>query len=254
MSSHKNKMWLVVLLSLFAAIGCSSTPDDQADKAQANDPFEGFNRSMWTLNYEYLDPYVARPVSLAYVHYTPTPVRYGIINFLANLDEPTSVVNNAVMGNSHKAVDHFNRFMINSTFGIFGLFDVASKVGIPKDEEKDFSDVAGHYGVGNGPYFMVPGYGPFTLRQTTDLVDSTYGPLSYLNIWASIGKWLFEGMETRAALVPQEAQLDNSPDPYALTRDVYLQRRDYKAEIDKDKKVDEAEEDYLDNYMDENFN
>ncbi len=242
-------------------VGCSSAPDESVnddnletseyvEESHPNDPFEGFNRAMWDINYEYLDPYLVRPVSLAYVDYTPVPVRSGISNFLANLDEPSSMVNNLLMGNGEKALDHFNRFWINSTFGLLGLIDIASEAGITKYDDKSFSDAIGHYGVGNGPYFMVPGYGPVTTREVTETVDGLYVPLSFLNFWASLGKWAFEGMETRAQLVSQEALLDNSPDPYALTRDVYIQRRDFKAEIEPEE-VDLEEEDFIDGYLED---
>ncbi len=156
------------------------------------------------------------------------------------------------MGNGTKAVDHFNRFWINSTLGLFGMIDIASEAGITKHNEKAFSDAVGHYGVGNGPYLMIPGYGPYTIRETTDVVDGLYVPLSYLNVWAGLGKWALEGLETRARLVPQEVTLENSPDPYSLTRDVYLQRQDFKAEIDT-QTYDESEEEYLDDYLEEGF-
>ncbi len=254
---NKGKSTFLLLLAV-GLVGCSSAPDEAVTGQETNqttsdvyDPLEGFNRTMWELNYEYLDPYLVRPVSLAYVEYTPVPIRSGIANFLSNLDEPASMVNNLIMGNGTKAVDHFNRFWINSTFGIFGLFDIASAAGITKYDEKAFSDAVGYYGVGNGPYFMVPGYGPYTLREVTDTVDSTYLPLSYLNFWASLGKWAFEGMEKRALLVPQEAQLDSSPDPYILTRDVYIQRQNFKAEVETVEEVNIEEEEYLDEYLED---
>lgn len=249
MTKMKSRMWLA-LLAIVALGGCSSVPDEQ--NAGTNDPLEGFNRTMWTINYDYLDPYLVKPVSLAYVDYVPTPIRTGVANFLGNLDEPASMINNLLMGNGEKALDHFNRFWINSTFGLLGLIDIASEAGITDHGEKAFGDAVGHHGVGNGPYVMVPGYGPWTVRETADVVDGLYAPLSYLNFWAGLGKWALEGMETRAALVSQEALLDNSPDPYALTRDVYIQRQDYKAEIQVDD-YDEDEEAFLDDYLDEEF-
>ncbi|EHW0633817.1 VacJ family lipoprotein [Vibrio vulnificus] len=255
---YKGKSLATLLLLLFGLAGCSSVPDEQQgqnDEASAQhhyegDPFESFNRSMWTINYDYLDPYIVRPVSLAYVEYTPGPVRVGVANFLSNLDEPSSMVNNIIMGNGQRAVDHFNRFWINSTFGLLGLIDIASAAGITKHDEKAFSDAVGHYGVGNGPYLMIPGYGPYTVREVTDTVDGMYVPLVYLNFWAGLGKWALEGMEKRALLVNQEGQLEASPDPYALTREVYLQRQAFKAEIKKEE-VDEEEEALLDEYLDE---
>ncbi len=254
---YKKGQSIFLLMLVFGLAGCSTVPEETATEvtnqatSDTYDPLEGFNRAMWEINYDYLDPYLLRPVALAYVEYTPTPIRYGIANFLANLDEPSSMVNNLIMGNGSKAVDHFNRFWINSSFGLLGLVDVASKAGITKHDDKAFSDAVGHYGVGNGPFFMVPGYGPYTLREVTDTVDGMYVPLTYLNFWAGLGKWALEGLEKRALLVPQEAQLDKSPDPYALTRDVYIQRQNFKAEVQNGHEVNEEEEAYLDEYLDE---
>jgi phospholipid-binding lipoprotein MlaA len=245
----RNTFCLVIAMVL---IGCSSvsSDSDSNDDASTNDPLESVNRASWSLNYDYLDPYVIRPVSLAYVNNVPKPLRYGIANFLANLDEPANMLNNLFMGNGHKALDHFNRFWINSTFGIFGLFDIASAAGIYKEDNKGFGDVLGHYGVGNGPYLMVPAYGPYSPRETADLVDATYLPLSYLNIWTGLGKFIFQGMEKRASFVSQEATLKRSPDPYALTRGVYFQHQNFKAEIKENDQQDDPEQEALyDQYL-----
>lgn len=217
------------------------------DDSHRGDPLERVNRVMWALNYDYLDPYLVRPISVGYVEYTPSPIRYGIANFLANLDEPSSMVNNALMGNGDLAMVHFNRFFLNTTLGLVGLIDIASAAEIQKPNSRSFGDALGHYGVGNGPYFMLPGYGPWTLREAGDFVDGFYMPLSYLNFWQGLGKWGLEGMETRVQLISQEPMLEASPDPYVLTRDVYLQRQDFKAEIEPE--ID-AEED-IDAYLDE---
>ncbi|OBT15865.1 ABC transporter [Vibrio sp. UCD-FRSSP16_10] len=249
-------MYRIWILFVILMAGCASHPEQQgtdSSTSQVNDPFESFNRVMWNINYEFLDPYFVRPVSLTYTGYTPVFIRSGISNFLANLDEPASMVNNLLMGNGTLALNHLNRFWINTTFGVAGLYDAASQGGIVKQDERAFSDVLGKWGVGNGWYFMIPAYGPITLREVTDQADGLYPPLSYLNIWASLGKWFFEGMETRSALVAQEGTLKNSPDPYLLSRDVFLQRRDYKAEISDNEAVDEEQEDYLDDYLDDEF-
>ncbi|MDV5171088.1 MlaA family lipoprotein [Photobacterium rosenbergii] len=216
------------------------------------DPFEGFNRAMWNLNYDYFDPYLARPVSLAYVDYTPSFIRTGIKNFLANLDEPASMVNSALMLNGEEAVRHFNRFWINSTFGVFGLIDIASAADIRKPVDKQFGDTMGKYGVANGPYFMFPVYGPLTLREGAgDIVDGLYLPLSALNFWQSFGKWIFEGMEDRAALVNQEAILRDSPDSYIFTRDAYIQNKNFRATGGNIEVLEQEDEAYLDDFLDE---
>jgi phospholipid-binding lipoprotein MlaA len=247
MNTKSIQGFFCIIAVLFLA-GCSSKPEDGSSGAY--DPLESVNRQMWTLNYNYLDPYVIRPTAMAYVHYVPYPVRHGLSNFFSNLGEPVSMVNNLLMGNGHKAVDHFNRFWLNSTFGLLGFMDIASKAGIANDGGKSASDTLGHYGVGNGPYLMLPAVGPYTARDVTSFADNTYGPLAYLNIWFTAGKWVVEGLEARAALVSKEPMLDDSPDPYAFTRDVYLQHQEYKAEIDVDD-FNPEEEDMLDGYLDQ---
>lgn len=250
MRTIRPQIWMLLLV--LGLGGCASAPEDESafNEPQVYDPLESFNRSMWAINYDYLDPYFVRPVSLAYVNYVPTPIRSGISNFLSNLDEPASMINNLLMGNGGKALDHFNRFWINSTLGLAGLIDIASEAGITDHNEKTFGDAVGHYGVGNGPYVMVPGYGPWTVRETADLVDKTYIPLSLLNVWAGLGKWALEGMETRAALVNQEVMLERSPDPYAVARDAYLQRQDFNAEIEQET-YNAEEEEFLDEYLED---
>ncbi|WP_232733467.1 MlaA family lipoprotein [Vibrio sp. HA2012] len=271
----RSKAILVVLLALVTT-GCATAPDSTAvgvatdqtgpepvdgsevpeqntgktEGSHSDDPIEGFNRSMWDINYDYLDPYILRPVSLAYVNYTPSFVRTGISNFFSNLDEPASALSNLLMGNGHTALNHFNRFWMNTTFGLFGLFDFAGAVGVPKEDGRSFSDAVGHHGVGNGAYVMLPGVGPTTVRNTTDVVDQMYFPLSYLNVWGTVSKWVFQGMESRAALVSQEPMLEASPDPYIFTREVYLQREDFKAELEAEA-IDEQQEDYLDEYLED---
>ncbi|PSW19688.1 ABC transporter [Photobacterium sanctipauli] len=234
---------------IFAELEAS---DGEYNVSGVYDPLEGFNRAMWDINYNYLDPWLVRPVSLAYVEYTPSPLRSGIRNFLANLDEPASMVNSLLMQDGEKAVTHFNRFWINSTFGLFGLIDIASAADIRKPSEQVFGDSMGYYGVGNGPYFMVPFYGPITLREGAgDVVDGLYFPLNLLTFWQGLGKWAFEGMEDRAALVQQEALLNDSPDPYIFTRDAYIQNKNFRAQGNKSIDEEPVDEEYLDDFLDE---
>ncbi len=136
MSSNVRKALMVSLLSILFMSGCASnrTMAEKEATAHPDDPFEGFNRAMWTVNYDYLDPYVARPVSVAYVDYVPSPVRYGISNFLSNLEEPFSMVNSLVMLEGEQASNHFGRFFMNTVFGLGGLIDVASRAEFPTKE------------------------------------------------------------------------------------------------------------------------
>ncbi|WP_434360883.1 MlaA family lipoprotein [Parasalinivibrio latis] len=246
------KALIISLLSVLFVSGCASnrTVAEKEATAHPDDPFEGFNRAMWTVNYDYLDPYVARPVSVAYVDYVPTPVRSGITNFLSNLEEPFSMVNSLVMLEGEQASNHFGRFFMNTIFGLGGLIDVASRAGIPNEGDTEFGDAIGHYGVGNGPYFMFPVYGPTTLREGAGgVVDGLYPVMSLLTLPQSILKWVFQGMEDRAAMVQQEELLERSPDPYITVRDAYLQNQDFKAGIER--KPDPEEDAFLDDFMDE---
>ncbi|KKD62193.1 ABC transporter [Grimontia sp. AD028] len=252
-------MWKQLILAVGVLVllsGCAQSPEEsQADAetnaefdiSHPNDPFEGFNRAMWTVNYDYLDPYIAKPVSLAYVDYVPSWTRTGISNFLSNLEEPASMVNSIVMLDGDAALTHFNRFWLNTVFGIGGLIDIASAANVPKISDRQFGDAMGYYDIGQGPYFMFPVYGPITLREGAgDMVDGLYPPLSLLTLPQSILKWMFEGMEDRAALVQQESLLTNSPDPYAFARDAYLQNKEFKARGGKAADLPELDESYLD--------
>lgn len=245
------KHTLFFFLASLLLVGCSSTPDNE--QKEVYDPLEPVNRKMWSLNYNYLDPYLIKPAATAYVNYMPSPVRRGLSNFFSNLGEPANAVNSLLMGNGREAADHFNRFWINSSFGLFGLLDFATGAGISAHDDRGFDDAIGHYGVGNGAYVMLPGAGPYTVRDAASVVDGAYFPLSYLNVWATAGKWLVQGLEARASLIGQESMLDNSPDPYVFTRDVYLQHQDYKAEIEA-QEYDEEEESLLDDYLEEYAN
>ncbi|OOE47765.1 VacJ family lipoprotein [Salinivibrio kushneri] len=240
---------MVAVIGLLS--GCVSRPPGA--EPHPEDPLEGFNRAMWTVNYDYLDPYVARPVSIAYVDYVPSPVRTGISNFLGNLEEPASMLNSLIMLEGEKAATHFNRFWINTLFGLGGLIDIASAADIQKYDQREFGDAIGHYDVGTGAYIMLPGYGPTSVREGAgEVVDGLYPPLALLTLPQSVLKWMFDGMESRAALVSQESQLDNSPDPYAFARDAYLQNRRYRAKGDEALEQQPAlDDEFLDDFIDD---
>ena len=200
--------------------------------AHRSDPLESFNRTMFNLNYNVLDPYIVRPVAVAWRNYVPVPARNGISNAMSNLDEPSSMVNYLLEGDVHRAAIHFTRFFLNSTLGLGGLIDVAGKANpvLAREHEQGFGSTLGHYGVGYGPYVELPGYGSFTLRQDGgDMVDTLYPPLSLLTFWMSAGKWVLEGIETRAELLDSDGMLKQQSDPYAFIRNAYFQRYDFLA-------------------------
>ncbi|MCW1877798.1 phospholipid-binding lipoprotein MlaA [Erwinia sp. INIA-01] len=220
-----------LVLASVMMVGCASSKN--ADDPQVrSDPLEGFNRSMFNFNYNVLDPYVLRPVAVAWRDYVPVPARNGLGNFFSNLDEPASMVNYFVEGNPYKAMIHFNRFFLNTLLGMGGLIDVASMANpkLAKEEPRAFGSTLGHYGVGYGTYVVVPGYGSFTPREDVGgIVDDLYPPLSWLTWWMSAGKWALEGIETRAQLLDSDSILRDSKDPYAFMRSAYFQHHDFLA-------------------------
>ncbi|MDX5630241.1 MULTISPECIES: phospholipid-binding lipoprotein MlaA [unclassified Brenneria] len=219
-----------VVLASVLLIGCASTGDGSQDGR--SDPLEGFNRSMFSFNYNVLDPYLVRPAAVAWRDYVPSPARNGLNNFFGNLSEPAAMVNNFVEGNPYKAMIHFNRFFLNTLLGMGGLIDVASMANpkLAKEEPRRFGSTLGSYGMGYGPYVVLPGYGSATIREDGgNYVDTLYPALSYLTFWMSAGKWVLEGLETRAQLLDSDGLLRNSSDPYLMVREAYFQRHDFLA-------------------------
>lgn len=225
MKSQKSILLITTLLMLS---GCSSSLKEDGAR---QDPFEGFNRAMWKVNYEYLDPYILEPVAKGWRDYVPSPIKTGLVNFTNHLDEPASFVNRLLEGEGRKAMVHFNRFWFNSVFGLGGLIDFASQT---KDLKLDngrrtFGDTLGSYNVPTGAYLMLPAYGPATPRQDLGgLVDSTYPVLSLLATPWSIAKFTVQGIDKRASLIEQQALLKQSQDPYTTFREAYFQHLEFK--------------------------
>lgn len=210
---------LITLCLILLMTGCASVDN--------KDPLEGINRGIYKFN-DVSDKAVFKPIAGAYKAVLPTPVRSGVNNFFANLKTFVTSINQVLQFKFNKAAESAGRFVINSTIGIAGLFDVASKQGIPQYKE-DFGQTLGYWGVGNGAYLMLPFLGPSTLRDTTGLVADSYtiDPIMYVedprtrNIL--IGT---KFIDTRAALLPGSDLLDEAAlDPYTFMRDAYLQRR-----------------------------
>jgi len=210
-------MVLTVLLA-----GCAGAPPE--------DPFERYNRKMFAFN-EKLDETVARPVAKAYVKVTPAPVRGWIGNFFGNLGDLWIGANNLLQGKPRDALNDAMRFVFNSTLGLGGLLDIASEAGMPKHDE-DFGQTLGVWGFQDGPFVMLPLFGPSTLRDTlASPLDRTLGDSCRLvsdvatcNILAGVR--LING---RAGLLGLDRTLDEGTlDKYRYSRDFYLQQRRFK--------------------------
>jgi len=230
-----NKLRCKPILSLLAIALFSCTNVMAADEeaqpivelidSDRSDPFEEFNRAVWDFNRDYLDLYIAKPAAIFYKSYIPVPVQSGIYNSTTNLDEPPSVVNNLLQGNVEDSGNAFARFLINSTAGLFGLFDVAEKIGISRKQDQ-FGEVMAVYGVNDGPYLMLPILGPTTIRnEVGDQVDDLYFPATEFGFWPGIGVSVLKGLHQRAQLLDQEGLLNGSIDQYSFVQEAYYQQR-----------------------------
>ena len=173
----------------------------------------------WTLNYEIFDRYLLRPVAHVYAS-LPQPVQTGIGNFNYNLTEVNNVVNNLLIGEPGSSAISLGRFVINTTIGILGFIDVASMMGL-EPQTMEMQTVLGKAGMEQGPYVMVPIYGPTTGREVQgDVIDDL--PLWWVPWYVNVGLWALDGIHSRAQLIDQEGVIDNALDPYGQTRDIFL--------------------------------
>ena len=214
---------LLFLLALVFFAGCATLP--KGEQPDRRDPFERFNRSVYRFN-DSLDRHVARPVAVAYVKITPQPVRTGVANFLANLNYPVTVVNDALQAKPKHFAQDLARLAVNTTIGIGGLFDPASKMGLESHDE-DFGQTLGRWGVPPGPFLMLPVLGPSDVRDGLGKVADHYSePQAYFSN-QTLG-WGLTGMglvSKRAGLLDADAALNRYFDPYIFLRNAYLQRR-----------------------------
>ncbi|RKQ96399.1 phospholipid-binding lipoprotein MlaA [Kushneria sinocarnis] len=189
------------------------------------DPWEGFNRGVFAFN-DTLDRYALKPVAQGYDYVTPTPVQQGVGNFFGNLGDVGNTFNSLLQGKLTNAGTSTARFLLNSTLGLGGLLDPASRMGIERHEE-DFGQTLASWGVGQGPYLVLPFLGPSTVRATAGLpVDWYSDPVTYLE--DDKVRWGLRGLDlidTRAGYLDQEQLIHG--DRYSFIRDTYLQRRQY---------------------------
>ncbi len=198
------------------------------------DPWESFNRSVFTFN-EWLDTYIAKPVAEGYRFVMPSMADQGVTNFFRNLGELENTVNNLLQLKFEGAGVSISRFALNSTVGWFGLVDVATDAGIYERDE-DFGQTLGYWGVPNGPYLMLPVFGPSTVRDTVGRVGDMYtNPMSYpplneeVHPDTRLGLTGLNAIDKRADLLAAERVVFGD-DKYVFLRDAYLQTREFKVQ------------------------
>lgn len=214
---------LCAVLMLAVLSGCATAPGKAVD---ARDPWEGMNRSVYSFN-DKLDQVALKPLAKAYVNVVPSPVRTGVNNFFGNLGDVWTATNSLLQFKGQAAVETAMRVVINTTFGLGGLLDVATEMRLPKRKE-DFGQTLGHWGVPSGPYVVLPVFGPSTLRDTAALPLDAKGDLvqQVSDVSPRNSLTVLHATDTRAGLlqavdVVKEAALD----PYSFVRDAYLQKR-----------------------------
>ena len=194
----------------------------------AKDPFEGFNRAMFAVN-EGLDTVAVKPIAQAYDFVTPLPVRAGVGDFFSNILDVRNVLNNTLQGKLGDAGVDLGRLLINSTIGIFGLFDVASEIGLEKHDE-DFGQTLAVWGWEDSSFLFWPLVGPKTVRDTGGLIVDVYTDPTLYTVNKSVATRnsliALRFVDVRASLLPSDKVVDEAAlDKYAYVRDAYLQRR-----------------------------
>lgn len=220
------KLLIKRISTLAVAAGMVGLLGGCATSGNPKDPIEGFNRAMHGFN-EGLDTAIIKPVARGYDYALPSPVKTGVTNFFANIADVFIAVNNLLQGKVPEAASDAGRFLVNTTVGIVGLFDVATEVGLEKHEE-DFGQTFGRWGVGPGAYVVVPFFGPRTARDTVGLVlDIAADPVAHSRPIATRNTLVaLRVVSNRANLLPADKVIEEAAlDKYAYMRDGYLQRR-----------------------------
>lgn len=231
-------MRIITLIFLFTSLNVHTE--------EVNDPLEDLNRKTYEFN-EKLDSTILKPTAELYSKFPPK-VKQGVTNFFNNLEEIDTSVNQLLQGKPKKSLNDLTRFVINSTIGIAGLFDVASKMGLERHEE-DFGQTLAVWGVPEGPYIMLPLLGPSTLRDTASRPVSSFLSVTFhmTDTDVNIALKSVDALETRERLLDVESLM--SGDKYSFVRDAYMQSMEYEIKdgIDvEDEFVDDMEDFLID--------
>lgn len=218
--SCRELAFLTMLVSALGLLnGCATAGNPK-------DPIEGVNRAVFAFN-DTVDKAIVRPVAQGYVLAIPPMLRLGVSNFFGNIADVFIAANNLLQGKLPEAVGDVGRIAINTTLGLFGLIDIASEAGLEKHDE-DFGQTFGRWGVGAGPYVVLPILGPRTLRDAfAQILDSKADPIAQLDrVPARNSLYATRGVSERADYLSADKIVDEAAlDRYAYIRDAYLQRR-----------------------------
>lgn len=210
------QMLMLTSLTLMSSMTMASEEDD---------PWESFNRPIFTFN-DTLDTYALKPLAQGYQAITPDPVEESVHNFFGNLGDVKNLANDLLQGKFQEAGVDTARVLFNSTFGLLGFFDVASKMELTRSDE-DFGQTMGTWGVNSGPYVMLPFFGPSTVRDAFGMLPDTYvEPYGYVSdVPARNSARGLSVVDTRASLLSAEKLIVG--DKYIFIRNAYLQSREF---------------------------
>jgi len=203
----------------------SEQEDEEPPMVAIDDPWEGFNRSIYSFNLK-ADKYVLKPVAVAYDKVTPEPIQRGVRSFFSNLQSPVTLVNELLQGRPLDSAQTFGRFAVNTTVGVVGIFDPATSIGLERRNE-DFGQTLAVWGWENSNYVVLPLLGPRTLRDATGfVVDTPISPLSQVNSDAvALGLKSLEIADKRKQQFAYDDLRASALDEYALVRGVWAQKR-----------------------------
>lgn len=218
----------LALAALAALVGCATGPG-----SSPADPLEPLNRVTWRVN-DSIDRNLAQPVARGYTRVVPQTVRTGVGNFFANLGDVPVMLNDFAQLRIMDGMSDLMRVALNTTFGVLGLFDVATAAGIPK-HDRDFGLTLAHYGVPSGPYLVLPLFGPSTFRDAGGLgVDQYASPVTYARPDVRNTLWGVNFIDRRAHYLNSSKLLEAAAlDQYLFVRDAWLAQR--KAQVEEGK-------------------
>ncbi|HSC69662.1 MAG TPA: VacJ family lipoprotein [Cellvibrio sp.] len=213
-------------LLLSGLLGFAVPASSWAQTDQNSDPWQGFNRAMFSFN-EIIDRWVAKPVAKTYKFVMPDPLEMGVSNIFNNLLEVPNTVNGVLQGDFRGAAHDTGRLLVNTTLGVGGLLDVAQYMNLPADDQEDFGQTLAVWGIGQGPYLVLPFLGPSTVRDGFGKpVDWYTNPGTYVDHRRTQNTVVAVSLvDSRASLLDLEENITG--DRYVFIRDVYLQRRDF---------------------------
>lgn len=226
---EKKALSLFTLLSLLVLTGCASTSLSQQtyDDQISPDPFVKTNRAIHSFN-DSVDSAVLKPIAKVYSNYVPLLFQAGISNFLNNLGEPVSFVNNILQLKFEDSLITFSRFAFNTTLGLGGLIDITGLGGV-EEQDEDFGQTLAYWGVKPGPYVVLPFLGPSNLRDAISLVPDSVVNNEFLDAATSDSitgsVWALNILDTRASLLSLDNIIEQQIDPYSFFKSAYEQNR-----------------------------